>query len=230
MSAIAIGDYPNDHHYPGFEFKLQPKSMRWGGRWTGTAFTVPYAALVPETIRGLLVCEKNISVSHIANGSTRLQPMVMGIGQAAGMAAALCLEQHCDPVELPARSLQDALIADPIAPSAVIPLLDLPPAHPDWQHWQHYYLDHPEQYPADGRCGAKPVPCPISQGAIALTGELVILDGDNYQFTVEGHTWDLIATHPTIHEQLQQTRSLQRLTVTGRANRAGNWFIVEQIG
>jgi hypothetical protein len=51
-----------------------------GGRWTGTPFTIPYRCLTPKSTDGLLVCEKNISVSHITNGATRLQPVVMGIG------------------------------------------------------------------------------------------------------------------------------------------------------
>jgi len=101
-------------------------------------------------VEGLLVCEKNISVSHIANGATRLQPAVLGLGQAAGMAAALCIEQNCDPRQLPVRLLQAALLEDAIAPAAVIPLFNLPPDHPDWQHWQRYYLEYPDTYPADG--------------------------------------------------------------------------------
>ncbi|PZO17896.1 MAG: FAD-dependent oxidoreductase [Leptolyngbya foveolarum] len=153
MSAIALGNYPNDHHYPGFEMPLAPKAIRWGGRWTGTAFTIPYEALVPESIDGLLVCEKNISVSHIANGATRLQPVVLGIGQAAGMAAALCVEQGRWPREFGqggVRSLQTALINDPVAPAAVVPLFNLPPEHPDWAATQQYYLTYPEQYPRSG--------------------------------------------------------------------------------
>ncbi|MEL6814590.1 MAG: FAD-dependent oxidoreductase [Cyanobacteria bacterium J06598_3] len=154
MSAIAFGNYPNDHHYPGFDMPLAPKAIRWGGRWTGTPFTIPYGALVPQAMDGLLVCEKNISVSHIANGATRLQPVVLGIGQAAGMAAALCVEQGCWPRDLMknggVRSLQMALITDAIAPAAVVPLFNLPPEHPEWQAVQQYYLTHPERYPMDG--------------------------------------------------------------------------------
>ncbi|HEY9845041.1 MAG TPA: FAD-dependent oxidoreductase, partial [Candidatus Caenarcaniphilales bacterium] len=33
VEAIAIGNYANDHHYPGYEFALKAKAMRWGGRW-----------------------------------------------------------------------------------------------------------------------------------------------------------------------------------------------------
>lgn len=153
--AIALGNYANDHHYPDLEhldpaFKLAPKSIPWGGRWTGTPFTIPYGCLVPLATDGLLVCEKNISVSHIANGATRLQPVVMGIGQAAGMAAALCVEQHCQPRDLPVRMLQVALLEDAIAPAALVPLFNLTREHGDWLDCQKFYLDNPDQYPLTG--------------------------------------------------------------------------------
>ncbi len=150
VQAIALGNYANDHHYPGYSLPLEPKSIRWGGRWTGTPFAIPYGALIPATVDGLLVCEKNSSVSHIANGATRLQPTVLGIGQAAGMAAALCIAQQCQPRDLSVRQLQEALLTDPIAPLAVIPLFDTPPNHPHWLEQQRYYLAHPDQYPPDG--------------------------------------------------------------------------------
>lgn len=151
-SAVAIGNYANDHHYTSGDIPLQPKSIRWGGRWTGTPFTIPYSALIPASTDGLLVCEKNISVSHIANGATRLQPTVMNIGQAAGMAAALCAESGCQPRELPVRVLQLALLQDSEASAAVIPLFNLTRGRSDWLDWQRYYLERPQAYPASGEC------------------------------------------------------------------------------
>jgi len=162
VSAIALGNYANDHHYPGINFPLKPKSIRWGGRWTGTPFTIPYGCLIPAETDGLLVCEKNISVSHIANGATRLQPVVMGIGQAAGMAAALCVNLGCQPRDLPVRDLQEALLQDKQARAAIVPLFNLPPNHPDWLHWQNYYLDNPEAYPTRGNCPCSPNPSPLA--------------------------------------------------------------------
>jgi hypothetical protein len=155
VNAIAIGNYANDHHYPGFDFPLQPKSIRWGGRWTGTPFTLPYHCLIPNAIDGFLVCEKNISVSHIANGATRLQPVVLNLGQAAGMAAALCISRGCQPRDLPVRDLQEALLQEPRCPAAIVPLFNLSPASPDWLKWQRYYLDRPQEYPASGNCPQK---------------------------------------------------------------------------
>ncbi|PSM46449.1 FAD-dependent oxidoreductase [Chroococcidiopsis sp. CCALA 051] len=152
VNAIAIGNYANDHHYPGFDFPLRSKSIRWGGRWTGTPFTIPYHCLIPAAIDGFLACEKNISVSHIANGATRLQPVVMNLGQAAGMAAAMCISRGCQPRELPVRDVQEALLQEPRCPAAIVPLFNSSPASPDWLEWQRYYLDRPEEYPATGNC------------------------------------------------------------------------------
>ncbi|MEG4997582.1 FAD-dependent oxidoreductase [Microcoleus sp. B4-D4] len=149
---IAIGNYANDHHYPCGDIPLQPKSIRWGGRWSGTPFTIPYSALIPASADGLLVCEKNISVSHIANGATRLQPVVMNIGQAAGMAAALCVEAGCGPRDLSVRVLQEALLQDSQARAAVVPLFNLTPDRSNWLDRQRYYLDRPQAYPASGEC------------------------------------------------------------------------------
>jgi hypothetical protein len=240
VSAIALGNYANDHHYPGFDFPLQPKSIRWGGRWTGTPFTLPYGCLIPAFTNGLLVCEKNISVSHIANGATRLQPLVMNIGMAAGMAAALCVARGCQPRDLPVRDLQSALLQDKRCPTAIIPLFNLPPDHPDWLHWQHYYLNHPENYPASGNC-------PIERSG----GEQ-----DNYELRTRNYElfsgvfhrhhhhdyslnvtepvqlqgqWTLVTLRSQIDDQLQIYPHHQPLTLKGRVNHAGKWLLVEQI-
>ena len=81
-SSVAVGTHANDHHYPGEDWPLAPKSCRWGGRWTGTPFCIPYGALLSLEISNLLAAEKCFSVSHMANGATRLQPLILNIGQA----------------------------------------------------------------------------------------------------------------------------------------------------
>ncbi|KEI66026.1 hypothetical protein A19Y_0886 [Planktothrix agardhii NIVA-CYA 126/8] len=230
--AIAIGNYANDHHYTQFQLTLQPKSLRWGGRWTGTPFTIPYRASIPINTDNLLVCEKNICVSHIANGATRLQPVVLGIGQAAGMAAALCIEQGIQPQELSVRTLQNALLTDIIAPQAVIPLFNLPPDHPDWLHWQYYYLEHPELYPIDGNCPASPNPRYPAKNSHAFEGIFQRQSHQDYRFTLTqgqftGQTWKLVTLYPEINEQLQNIPTPSFLKVFGRLNFSGNWLILE---
>lgn len=234
VDSIAIGNYANDHHYPDFDFKLENKSIRWGGRWTGTPFTIPYNALVPQSIDGLLVSEKNIAVSHIANGSTRLQPVVMNIGQAAGMAAALCIEHNCQPKELAVRKIQEALLTDKLAPSAVIPLFDLVPNHPQWVYWQRYYLDRPEAYPLDGNCFSVCDRITISTGNY-YSGFVRVLDEQSYTITLTEPTerqkeiWQLITIYPEVNRQFLDLSSGKLLKLVGRINSSGNWLLVEKI-
>lgn len=245
-SAIALGNYANDHHYPGIDFPLKPKSIRWGGRWTGTPFTIPYGCLVPISTDGLLVCEKNISVSHIANGSTRLQPVVLNIGQAAGMAAALCVSLGCQPRDLSVRQIQEALLQDPIAPAAIIPLFNLLPNHPDWLYWQRYYLDNPEDYPLSGNVPDSGQELKATyplltfghrQGATnqSLLGIFQRRDEQDYTLTITepaayaGQTWTLITLQPQIDAQLQNCTDQQLLKVWGRLNLAGRWLVAAEI-
>jgi FAD dependent oxidoreductase len=241
--AIAIGNYANDHHYPGFDFKLQPKSIRWGGRWTGTPFTIPYGALVPINTDGLLVCEKNISVSHIANGATRLQPVVLGIGQAAGMAAALCVELNCQPRDLPIKVLQENLLKDKYYPSALIPLFNLLPNHPDWLEQQLYYLNNLSSYPINGysSCSSfsmylyEQEKSTFLQKIKSFVGNFSCLKQQEYRLTIttpkeySGESWQLVTLHADIDEQLKTLSDKQQITVYGFSNSSGNWLLVEKI-
>jgi hypothetical protein len=242
IEAIAIGNYANDHHYPGVNYQVQPKSIRWGGRWTGTPFTINYGCLIPAETDGLLVCEKNISVSHITNGATRLQPVVMGIGQAAGMAAAMCVELNIQPRDLPVRMLQNALLQDLRSPAAIIPLFNLPPDHPEWLDWQLYYLDNPDAYPATGNC---PVSSNLhykdlqnkyvqSLNKTNLRGIFHRLDQQDYRFSITTATQNqlllqIVTLRSHIDEQLQNFTRQQPLEICGYWNRAGNWLLVEHI-
>jgi hypothetical protein len=243
ITSIAVGNYPNDHHYPGVNFPLKPKSIRWGGRWTGTPFTIPYGSLIPIATDGLLACDKNISVSHIANGSTRLQPVVMNLGQAAGMAASLCIERGCQPRDLPVRCLQEALLQDSVAPAAIIPLFNLPANHPDWLYWQRYYLDHPEDYPATGNVSVQNLKVERLNikshkdqlQSSTFTGCFQRREQQDYSLTLTepgvhtGQTWMLITLAPEVDEQLQACTDQQRLTVWGRLNHSGGWLVVEKM-
>jgi hypothetical protein len=234
ISSIATGNYANDHHYPGVKYKLQPKSMRWGGRWTGTPFSIPYECLIPASIDGFLVCEKNISVSHIANGSTRLQPTVLNLGQAAGMAAALCIELGCQPRDLSPRQVQEGLLRDTIAPSAVIPLLNLPPNHPQWLHWQQYYLDNPAAYPLDGCC---PLDVDFSEEREIgkyYTGMFRKLANQGYSLqlqycTASKKSWALITTSPTVKAKLENCQDGEMISVWGCCNYSGGWLVVYKL-
>ncbi len=253
ICSIAIGNYPNDHHYPGFEMPLAPKAIRWGGRWTGTPFTIPYGALVPETVDGLLACEKNISVSHIANGATRLQPVVLGIGQAAGMAAALCVEQKCSPRELGVRSLQTALIRDRTMPAAVIPLFNLSPSNPQWLTLQTYYLENIKAYPHSGshpfktntKTNAKTdIETDIVSANLrnldafrktrGIVGKLSKKGENQYEIHQNvisdlPQNISLVTVKSEVSETFQNISNNQLVQLIGTWNAAGKWLLCEQL-
>ncbi len=119
-TGVAVGNYPLDHHHARCPVKIEEHLPEI------PAFAVPYGCLVPQEIDGLLVAEKSISVSHIVNGCTRLQPVVMLVGQAAGAAAALCVRHRCQPRQLSIRELQHTLVGQRCY---LLPFTDCPPVH-----------------------------------------------------------------------------------------------------
>ncbi|MEM6349364.1 MAG: FAD-dependent oxidoreductase [Cyanobacteria bacterium P01_D01_bin.14] len=233
VSAIAIGNYPNDHHYPGFQMPLAPKSIRWGGRWTGTPFAIPYEALVPANTDGLLACDKNISISHIANGATRLQPVVLSVGQAAGMAAALCVQHQCSPRQLSVRTLQRALLTDPQAPMAIAPDYGLLPHHPDWVTQQLAHLasdgkrgDFPRSTDTSDGPSAQPVQTTDAQ---ALIGTFQCEADQTYWLETETARWVLVTLLPNVNRDFKTLTPGTRVRAIGYPNASGGWLQTHQI-
>jgi len=74
-------------------------------------YQIPYRTLVPKKIDGFLAVGKNISVSHIVNGTTRLQPVVMAVGQAGGAAGALAVLDGVEVRDVEVSKLQQNLIS-----------------------------------------------------------------------------------------------------------------------
>lgn len=71
--------------------------------------SVPYGALVPELLDGLLACGRHISCDRNSHGFMREIPQCWLTGQAAGTAAALAALEGVRPRELNVARLQDAL-------------------------------------------------------------------------------------------------------------------------
>jgi ribulose 1,5-bisphosphate synthetase/thiazole synthase len=73
---------------------------------------VPYRAIIPEKLDGLLMAGRCISASHVAASAGKSMGNCMATGHAAGLAATLSIKQGCLPRELPVKDLQNALRAD----------------------------------------------------------------------------------------------------------------------
>lgn len=72
-------------------------------------YDIPYGALVPETVGGLLVAGRCISGTHRAHASYRVMAICMAMGEAAGIAAALCARERLNPSELNAAEVRGVL-------------------------------------------------------------------------------------------------------------------------
>jgi len=106
-TGIAVGDYPIDHHRdknPKGTPEIDFINIRV------PSYNIPLGSLIPESIENFIVAEKNISVSNIVNGATRLQPVVLGIGQAAGALAATSVLENKKPSEVSIRKVQNVLL------------------------------------------------------------------------------------------------------------------------
>ena len=226
-TSVAVGNYANDHHYPGGDWPLAAKSCRWGGRWSGTPFTVPYGALVSAELDNLLAADKCLSVSHMANGATRLQPLVLNIGQAAGLAAALCLEKGIAPAQLPVRDLQEALLGDPQAPAGPVPLWDTPWHHPAWRQRQRAVLDQPDALDASGSLRGDPaVPStpPQEPHERCWSGRLRPEAGGGFSLEAEGECWSVITLEPDLNRWLQGLDGPRQVVLIGCLNPWGPWL------
>jgi hypothetical protein len=70
---------------------------------------VPYRSLVPKHHPNLLVAGKSLSASKEAFASLRVQASCMGMGQAAGVAAAMCVQKAKDVQDIDGKRLGERL-------------------------------------------------------------------------------------------------------------------------
>jgi len=104
---IAVGDYPIDHHHKRYNGQVPLPDLSF---YPIPSYGLPLGTLIPKDIPGLIVAEKSISVSNIVNGTTRLQPVVLQIGQAAGALAALAVKQNKKINEVEVRDVQNTIL------------------------------------------------------------------------------------------------------------------------
>lgn len=94
---IALCDHPLDFH--GDAGKTKKCSL----------YGVPYLSLVPVGMKNLLVAGRIAGFSALAATSCRLSRTMLQLGEAAGTAASLSLEQKLNFPELPSGAIRDLL-------------------------------------------------------------------------------------------------------------------------
>lgn len=126
--SIATGDYGNNCH------GTLHTGPRFSGEHSGEFYNavppyqIPYGVLIPRETANLIV-PVAASSSHVGFCALRLEPIWMSLGQAAGHAAVLALEQKGSVQNVDVPALQRRLHADG---SATIYVSDVLPGSPDF--------------------------------------------------------------------------------------------------
>jgi len=98
---------------PGEHDRPRPDSIGLVADWRAPqhVWEIPYGALVPDQVRGLLVAGRCIAAEEDPWEAIRVITPVAVTGQAAGLAAALAVERCLSPGDLPTEAIQSQLEA-----------------------------------------------------------------------------------------------------------------------
>lgn len=131
-TSIAVGDYPVDQHHARYTGTEELPDLHF---YPVPSFGLPLGTLIPGKGDGqnLIVAEKSISVSNIVNGATRLQPVVMQIGTAAGTVAALAVRNGCDVEDVSVREVQSEIL---VSGGYLLPYIDVDKADSRFKSYQ----------------------------------------------------------------------------------------------
>jgi hypothetical protein len=138
-TSMALGEYQLDMHAglanEYLEKELGDDAGKFPATWVGSEgiYQVPFEVFIPEVMDGLVAAEKNISVTRMVNGTTRLHPIVMHVGQAAGAIAALSAIKNVQPRELDPFDVQVELWEEGAHLSLYDKYEDVPPHSKYWR-------------------------------------------------------------------------------------------------
>lgn len=97
----AAHPFPDSVGIGHYRLDLHPSAAGRNSLYVDAApFQIPLGSLIPIRTQNLLAGAKNLGVTHITNGCTRLHPIEWNIGEAAGALAAWCLQHHTTPEQI----------------------------------------------------------------------------------------------------------------------------------
>ena len=129
-TGVLVGDYPVDHHHDAHPEKEKLPKLAF---YPIPSYSLPFGSLISNKNSNFLVAEKSISVSNLVNGTTRLQPVVLQIGQIAGLIASESIKQKKKPSELNIRHIQSLILENG---GYIQPYLDVEKTHPHFKAFQ----------------------------------------------------------------------------------------------
>ena len=111
---VVLVAHPAAVTQPGCRIVRCGEGQPHGGREyrgeTANAYQIPYRCLVPLKVEQLLVAGRCVSATHEALGGIRVMPPSFAMGEAAGTAAALALQEGVAPRKVPVPWLRQTLV------------------------------------------------------------------------------------------------------------------------
>ena len=142
-NSIAIGIYGIDAH------NVQNPTVREEPVYGETAaegtlhlndvtgpYQIPYGVMIPQEHKGIIF-PVGISSTHVAMSSVRMEPVWSQLGQAAGVAAAIAIDNGVELADVPVHQIQDELLKQG---SVLFFYTDLPAGTPSFEAVQKLSL------------------------------------------------------------------------------------------
>ncbi len=99
---VGLCGAPMEDHHDGAD-------TQWQYLPEGRTVGIPYRTLIPKNTSNILVAGRCFSANHVAHSSIRSMGQCMVMGEAAGIAAAICAKENIEPVTLDAQRLRQLL-------------------------------------------------------------------------------------------------------------------------
>ncbi|MCX7805937.1 MAG: FAD-dependent oxidoreductase, partial [Planctomycetota bacterium] len=101
---VAHGGWSIDHHPPEGIYSKEPPSRHIHLKGI---YDVPFRCLYSSRVGNLFFAGRDVSVTNVAFGSTRVMATCAAMGQAVGTAVAICLERGAGPRDIVARHMPE---------------------------------------------------------------------------------------------------------------------------
>ena len=111
---ICRNSYYLDIHYTEEEFKRFSageidEAKRTARYAPGESHGIPYRALLPRGLKNVIVAGRSVSSDRNINGSVRVMPVCLAMGEAAGIAAHMATHAEADTRAIDVQSLREKL-------------------------------------------------------------------------------------------------------------------------
>ena len=129
---VAYGSYPMDlqaSYRGGYGNNLSGRSV----------YSIPFGVMIPKGVHNLLVASRSSSFDILAHGSSRTVPVLMALGQAAGVSAQYAIEHELSFADINASKDHMRAIQNNLKKQKVDFKVYLPP-NKDEKSWAYPYL------------------------------------------------------------------------------------------